>query len=209
MRVGDTLRIRPGEKIPVDGVVVAGAAAVDESMLTGESVPVDKAPGDRVAGATVNRDGVLDHRGDGGRRRHRARRRSCGCVEEAQNSKAPVQALADRIAARFVPTVLVMAVVTLAAWALLADRSQTGLRAALTVLIIACPCALGLATPTAIMVGTGRGASMGILIKGGEVLERSRSIDTVVFDKTGTLTTGQMTVTDVVPSARLETRPRC
>ena len=204
VRVGDTLRIRPGEKVAVDGVVVAGAAAVDESMLTGESVPVDKVPGDRVAGATVNRDGLLTIQatavGADTALAQIVRR-----VEEAQNSKAPVQALADRIAARFVPAVLLIAVATFGGWALLAGDPQTGLRAALTVLIIACPCALGLATPTAIMVGTGRGAAMGILIKGAEVLERSRSIDTVVFDKTGTLTTGQMTVVDVVSAGPMPT----
>jgi cation-transporting ATPase V len=203
VRVGDMLRIRPGEKIPVDGVVVAGAAAVDESMLTGESIPLDKAPGDRVAGATVDRDGVLTIEATAVGA-DTALAQIVRLVDEAQNSKAPVQALADRIAAWFVPAVLAIALGTVAAWAVLVGEPQTGLRAAVTVLIIACPCALGLATPTAIMVGTGRGASMGILIKGGEVLERSRSIDTVVFDKTGTLTTGRMIVTDVVPFDRYD-----
>jgi heavy metal translocating P-type ATPase len=196
--VGDTLRIRPGEKIPVDGVILAGTAAVDESMLTGESVPVDKAPGDRVAGATINRDGALDIRATAVGA-DTALAQIVRLVEDAQNRKAPVQALADRIAARFVPIVLVLALATLAVWSLLVGDMASGLRAALSVVIIACPCALGLATPTAVMVGTGRGASLGVLIKGGDVLERSRTIDTVVFDKTGTLTTGQMTVTDVVP----------
>jgi cation-transporting ATPase V len=196
--VGDTLRIRPGEKIPVDGVILAGTAAVDESMLTGESVPVDKAPGDRVAGATVNRDGALDIRATAVGA-DTALAQIVRLVEEAQNRKAPVQALADRIAARFVPIVLVLAFITLAAWSVLLGDMASGLRAALSVVIIACPCALGLATPTAVMVGTGRGAALGVLIKGGDALERSRKIDTVVFDKTGTLTTGRMTVTDVVP----------
>jgi cation-transporting ATPase V len=198
VRVGDTMRIRPGEKIPVDGVIISGAAVVDEAMLTGESVPVDKTPGDRVAGATINCDGLLTVAATAVGA-ETALAQIVRLVEEAQNSRAPVQALADRIASRFVPTVLLLAVSTLAVWTLLLGEPQTGLRAALTVLIIACPCALGLATPTAIMVGASRGASWGILIKGGEALERSRSIDTVVFDKTGTLTTGRMTVTDVVP----------
>jgi len=196
--VGDTLRIRPGEKIPVDGVILTGTAAVDESMLTGESVPVDKAPGDRVAGATINRDGALDIRATAVGA-DTALAQIVRLVEEAQNRKAPVQALADRIAARFVPIVLLLALLTLAVWSVVVGDPASGLRAALSVVIIACPCALGLATPTAVMVGTGRGASLGVLIKGGDALERSRSIDMVVFDKTGTLTTGRMTVTDVVP----------
>jgi copper-transporting P-type ATPase V len=196
--VGDLLRVRPGEKIPVDAVVVDGASAVDESMLTGESVPVDKAPGDAVVGATLNAHGVLTVRatavGADTALAHIVR-----LVEEAQGTKAPVQHLADRIAGVFVPVVLGIAALTLAGWWLAGEPGQ-GLVAAVAVLIIACPCALGLATPTAIMVGTGRGAAMGILIKGGEVLERSKHIDTVVFDKTGTLTMGRMAVTDVVPA---------
>ncbi len=197
VRVGDLVRVRPGEKIPVDGAVVEGASAVDESMLTGESVPVEKGPGDRVAGATVNTHGVLVLRatavGAG-----TALSQIVRLVEEAQGTKAPVQRLADRIASVFVPVVLAIATLTFAGWWLLAGSATQGLVAAVAVLIIACPCALGLATPTAIMVGTGRGASMGVLIKGGEVLERSKRVDTVVFDKTGTLTTGRMALTDVV-----------
>jgi len=199
---GDLLRVRPGEKIPVDGVVVDGASAVDESMLTGESVPVDKAPGDTVVGATMNVHGVLTIRASAVGA-DTALAQIVRLVEEAQGSKAPVQHLADRIAGVFVPIVLGIAVLTLAGWWAAGEPGQ-GLVAAVAVLIIACPCALGLATPTAIMVGTGRGAAMGILIKGGEVLERSKRIDTVVFDKTGTLTMGRMAVTDVVPAAGID-----
>ena len=198
VRVGDLLRVRPGEKIPVDGEVVDGRSAVDESMLTGESVPVDKSRGDTVAGATVNAQGALTVRATAvGADTVLAR--IVRLVEEAQGSKAPVQRLADRVAAIFVPAVLVLAAATFLGWWLVGDDLRGGLVAAVAVLIIACPCALGLATPTAILVGTGRGAALGILIKGGEVLERSKRIDTVVFDKTGTLTTGEMAVTDVVP----------
>ncbi len=198
VRVGDVVRVRPGEKIPVDGVVVDGASAVDESMLTGESVPVDKASGDKVAGATINAQGVMTIRATAVGA-DTALAQIVRLVDDAQGSKAPVQHLADRISGVFVPVVLVIAVVTFAAWALAGDSTQ-GLVAAVAVLIIACPCALGLATPTAIMVGTGRGAAMGVLIKGGEVLERSKRVDTVVFDKTGTLTKGQMALTDVIPA---------
>ncbi len=198
VRVGDEVRVRPGEKIPVDGVVVDGASAVDESMLTGESVPVDKGPGDRVAGATINAQGVLTMRATAVGA-DTALAQIVRLVDEAQGTKAPVQRLADRISGVFVPAVLVVAAVTFAGWAL-ADDLTSGLVAAVAVLIIACPCALGLATPTAIMVGTGRGAALGVLIKGGEVLERSKRVDTVVFDKTGTLTKGQMALTDVVPA---------
>ncbi|MDP8991647.1 MAG: heavy metal translocating P-type ATPase [Actinomycetota bacterium] len=197
VRVGDLVRVRPGEKIPVDGVVVEGESAVDESMLTGESLPVEKGPGDQVAGATINAQGVLVVRA-GAVGADTALAQIVRLVEESQASKAPVQRLADRISAVFVPAVVAVALATLAGWWVLGGDATRGLVAAVAVLIIACPCALGLATPTAIMVGTGRGASMGVLIKGGEVLERSKRIDTVVFDKTGTLTKGQMALTDVV-----------
>jgi cation-transporting ATPase V/Cu+-exporting ATPase len=203
VRVGDVVRVRPGEKIPVDGEVVAGASAVDESMLTGESVPVDKAPGDRVAGATLNREGVLTMRATAVGSAT-ALARIVRLVEEAQGSQAPVQRLADRIAGVFVPIVLAVAAAAFAGWAAFGGDSTRGLVAAVTVLIIACPCALGLATPTAILVGTGRGAALGVLIRGGEVLERSARIDTVVFDKTGTLTKGEMGLTDVVPAAGVD-----
>ncbi|MDQ3293247.1 MAG: heavy metal translocating P-type ATPase [Actinomycetota bacterium] len=196
VRVGDVVRIRPGEKVPVDGEVVAGAAAVDESMLTGESVPVEKAEGSEVAGGTIDADGVLTVRttrvgAD------TALGQIVRLVEQAQGSGAPVQRLADRISAVFVPIVLGLAAATFFGWWFLAGDPLGGLVAAVAVLIIACPCALGLATPTAIMVGTGRGAERGVLIKGGEVLERSSRVDTVVFDKTGTLTRGAMTLADL------------
>ncbi len=195
--VGDVVRVRPGEKVPIDGTVIDGASAVDESMLTGESVPVDKAPGDRVAGATINTHGVLTIEATAVGA-DTALAQIVHLVADAQATKAPVQRLADRVSGIFVPVVLVIAAATCAGWWLGGGDATGGLIAAVAVLIIACPCALGLATPTAIMVGTGRGASMGVLIKGGEILERSRRIDTVIFDKTGTLTTGRMALTDVV-----------
>jgi cation-transporting ATPase V/Cu+-exporting ATPase len=198
VRVGDLVRVRPGEKVPVDGTVVTGVSAVDESMLTGESVPVDKGPGDAVTGATVNRQGVLTVRATAVGS-DTALARIVRLVGEAQGSKAPVQRLADRVAGVFVPVVMALALATLAVWALV-GRPLDGLLAAIAVLIVACPCALGLATPMAIMVGTGRGAALGVLVKGGEVLERAKGVDTVVFDKTGTLTTGLMSLTDVVPA---------
>jgi cation-transporting ATPase V/Cu+-exporting ATPase len=203
--VGQLVRVRPGEKLPVDGVVVEGRSAVDESMLTGESVPVDKQPGDGVTGATINTEGVLTVRTTAVGQ-DTALARIVRLVEDAQGTKAPVQRLADRTAAVFVPFVLVLAVATFLGWAVFAHDADQGLISAIAVLIIACPCALGLATPTAIMVGTGRGASLGVLIKGGDVLERSKKIDTVVFDKTGTLTHGRMTLTDVVPAAGQDER---
>jgi cation-transporting ATPase V len=198
VRVGDRLRVRPGETIPVDGDVIDGLSAVDESMLTGESVPVDKHPGDRVAGATINRQGVLTVQATAVGA-DTALAQIVRLVHDAQASKAPVQRLADRISGVFVPIVMAIALVTLATWWGFGEAAS-GLVAAVAVLIIACPCALGLATPTAIMVGTGRGAAMGVLIKGGEVLERSKRIDTVVFDKTGTLTRGEMSLVDTIPS---------
>ena len=197
VRVGDVVRVRPGEKVPVDGEVVAGAAAVDESMLTGESVPVEKTEGSEVAGGTIDADGALTVRATrvGA---DTALAQMARLVEQAQASRAPVQRLADRVSGVFVPVVLALAALTFVGWWLMAGDSLGGLVAAVAVLIIACPCALGLATPTAIMVGTGRGAERGVLIKGGEVLERSRRIDTVVFDKTGTLTRGEMSLSDVI-----------
>jgi cation-transporting ATPase V/Cu+-exporting ATPase len=195
--VGDTVKVRPGEKIPVDGDVVNGSSAVDESMLTGESVPVDKSPGDSVAGATVNTSGVLVVRATkiGA---DTALAQIVKLVEAAQTGKSGAQRLADRIAAIFVPTVISIALVTFVAWAAFFGTASEGVYAAVAVLIIACPCALGLATPMAIMVGTGRGAQLGILIKSVDVLERTGKITTVVFDKTGTLTKGAMSLTDVV-----------
>jgi copper-transporting P-type ATPase V len=195
--VGDLLRIRPGEKVPVDGEVLEGTSAVDESMLTGESVPVDKAPGDRVAGATVNTSGVLTVQATAVGA-DTALAQIVQLVEQAQAGKGQLQRLADRISAVFVPLVMAVAALTFTGWALLGGDAARGLTAAVAVLIIACPCALGLATPTAIMVGTGRGAELGVLIRSVEVLEQTRRITTVVFDKTGTLTHGQMALTDVV-----------
>jgi len=189
--------VRPGEKVATDGVVVEGTSAVDASMLTGEPVPVEVGPGDAVVGATVNAGGRLVVRATrvGGDTQLAQMAR---LVEDAQNGKAPVQRLADRISAVFVPTVLVLALATLGFWLGRGDSAELAFAAAVAVLVIACPCALGLATPTALLVGTGRGAQLGVLIKGPEVLESTRRVDTVVLDKTGTVTTGRMTLVDVV-----------
>jgi len=194
---GDLVRVRPGEKIPVDGEVTDGASAVDESMLTGESAPVEKVPGSKVVGATVNTSGVLTLRATAVGA-DSALAQIVKLVDEAQAGKAAIQRLADRISAVFVPIVFAIAAITFLGWTVAGGDVAKGILSAVAVLIIACPCALGLATPTAIMVGTGRGADMGVLIKSMEVLERTRDITTVVFDKTGTLTRGEMTVTDVV-----------
>jgi cation-transporting ATPase V/Cu+-exporting ATPase len=199
--VGDLLRVRPGQRIAADGDVVEGSSAVDESMLTGESVPVEKVPGDRVAGGTIVADGVLlvcatavgaDT----------ALAQIARLVAKAQESRAPVQRLADRIAGVFTPVVLGIAAVTAVGWLIATGDGSKALLAAVAVLIVSCPCAMGLATPAAIMVGTGRGAQLGILIRGGEVLERSRRINVVVFDKTGTLTEGRMRLVDVAGDPR-------
>jgi len=188
---GDVFVVRPGEKIATDGVVQSGSSAVDASMLTGESVPVDVGPGDEVTGATVNVDGLLHVRATrvGGDTQLAQMAR---LVEAAQSGKADVQRLADRISAVFVPVVMVVAAMTFGGWLLAGESATAALTAAVAVLIIACPCALGLATPTALLVGTGRGAQLGILIKGPQVLESTRRVDTVVLDKTGTVTTGRM-----------------
>ncbi|WP_445152814.1 heavy metal translocating P-type ATPase [Baekduia sp. Peel2402] len=196
LAVGDRFVVRPGEKVATDGVVVEGASAVDQALLTGESVPVEKAPGDAVAGATVN---------VGGRLVVRATRvgadtalaQIARLVTAAQTGKAPVQRLADRVSGVFVPIVIAIAVATLGYRLGAGEETSRAFAAAVAVLVIACPCALGLATPTALLVGTGRGAQLGLLIKGPEVLESTRAIDTIVLDKTGTVTTGRMTVTDV------------
>ena len=196
LAVGDVFVARPGEKIATDGVVVSGTSAVDASMLTGEPVPVEVGPGDGVVGATVNVGGRLEIRATGvGSDTQLAQ--MARLVTAAQSGKAEVQRLADRVAAVFVPIVIGLALLTLAGWLLLGASAATAFTAAVAVLIIACPCALGLATPTALLVGTGRGAQMGILIKGPQVLESTRRIDTVVLDKTGTVTTGRMSVTSV------------
>jgi cation-transporting ATPase V/Cu+-exporting ATPase len=196
--VGDLMRIRPGEKIPADGEVTDGASAVDESMLTGESVPAEKTAGSTVAGATVNTSGVLTVRATAVGAQT-ALAQIVSLVSAAQTGKGQAQRLADRISAIFVPVVIGIALATFAGWWLIAGDPVRGLIAAVAVVIVACPCSLGLATPVAIMVGTGRGAKLGIVIKGVEVLERTRKITTVVFDKTGTLTRGDMTLTDTVP----------
>ena len=202
LRVGDRFVVRPGERVATDGVVEDGSSAVDESVLTGESRPVEKHPGDEVAGASVNA---------GGRLIVRATRVGADTslaqigrlVSDAQAGKAPVQRLADRVAAVFVPAVIALAAVTLVAW-LLAGQGAEAIRAAVAVLIIACPCALGLATPTALLVGTTRGAQLGLLMRGPEVLESTRRADTIVLDKTGTVTSGRMSLVDVVAADRQE-----
>ncbi|MDI3404303.1 heavy metal translocating P-type ATPase [Streptomyces cavernicola] len=196
LRVGDRFVVRPGEKVATDGAVVEGSSAVDASMLTGESVPVDVTVGDAVTGATVNTSGrlVVEATRVGA---DTQLARMARLVEDAQSGKAAVQRLADRIAAVFVPVVLLIAAATLGAWLGNTGDAAAAFTAAVAVLIIACPCALGLATPTALLVGTGRGAQLGILIKGPEVLESTHRIDTVVLDKTGTVTTGRMELHDV------------
>jgi Cu+-exporting ATPase len=195
--VGERFVVRPGEKIATDGVVEEGTSAVDMSMLTGESVPVEVAPGDEVAGATVNAGGRLVVRATrvGA---DTALAQIARLVTEAQTGKAPIQRLADRVSAVFVPVVIAISVATLAFWLGAGESTEFAFTAAVAVLIIACPCALGLATPTALLVGTGRGAQLGLLIRGPEILESTRRVDTVVLDKTGTLTTGRMALVDVV-----------
>jgi Cu+-exporting ATPase len=196
LEVGDVFVVRPGEKVATDGVVVEGESAVDESMLTGESLPVEVAPGSELAGATLNTYGRLVVRatrvGAGTALAQIAR-----LVEEAQSGKAPVQRLADRVSAIFVPIVIVLSLLTLAGWLAFGASAATAFTAAVAVLIIACPCALGLATPTALMVGTGRGAQLGVLIKGPEILEQTRRVDVIVLDKTGTVTEGVMELAGV------------
>ncbi|MEO7522172.1 MAG: heavy metal translocating P-type ATPase, partial [Gemmatimonas sp.] len=205
VRADDVVIVRPGERVPVDGEVLSGTSAVDESMLTGESLPVEKHEGDRVIGGTINRTGAF-----------RFRATSLGAdstlaqivklMRDAQGSRAPIQALADRISAVFVPVVLSIALVTFTTWFVVSHTSGTpvgaatvrAFAAAVAVLIIACPCAMGLAVPTAVMVSTGKGASLGVLIKGGEALQRAGDVTTVVLDKTGTVTEGRPTVTDMV-----------
>ena len=198
LRAGDEFVVRPGERIATDGVVVSGTSAVDTSTITGESVPVEVSEGDAVVGATVNVGGRLVVRatrvGEQTQLAQMAR-----LVEQAQAGKAEVQRLADRVAGVFVPIVIVIAVGTLVTWLLLGGGTALALTAAIAVLIIACPCALGLATPTALLVGSGRGAQLGILIKGPQILESTRRVDTVVLDKTGTVTEGRMTLVDVLP----------
>lgn len=199
VRPGDLVIVRPGERFPVDGEITSGSGAVDESMLTGESMPVDKTAGDRVIGATVNKTAALEVRATAiGAASVLAR--IVTLMKEAQGSQAPIQRLADRISAVFVPVVISIAIATFAAWMVIPATPSfaSALTAAVAVLIIACPCAMGLAVPTAVMVASGRGAAAGILIKGGEPLERLAAVNTIVFDKTGTLTEGTPRVTDIM-----------
>ena len=197
LAVGDLFVVRPGEKVATDGVVTEGSSAVDASLLTGESVPVEVGVGDAVVGATVNAGGRLVVRatrvGADTQLAQMAR-----LVEDAQMAKGRTQRLADRISGFFVPLVIALSVGTLGFWVGAGGGWTAAFTAAVAVLIVACPCALGLATPVAMMVGSGRGAQLGILIRGPEALERTRRVDTVVLDKTGTVTTGRMTLTDVV-----------
>ncbi|MDQ1125961.1 Cu+-exporting ATPase [Microbacterium sp. SORGH_AS 505] len=198
--VADTVVVRPGEKIPSDGLVTAGMSSVDASMLTGESMPVEVAEGSRVVGATINVGGRLEvqiTRVGADTELARMRR----LMEEAQTGKAEVQRLADRVSAVFVPVVIVLALAALVGWTIAGAPWELAFTAAVATLIIACPCALGLATPTALLVGTGRGSQLGILIRGPQVLEQTRTVDTIVLDKTGTVTTGRMSVTDVLPAS--------
>jgi Cu+-exporting ATPase len=203
VRSGDILVVRPGERVPVDGVVTEGESGVNESMLTGESMPVGKTPGDKLIGGTVNTTGALRFRataiGADSVLAHILR-----LMREAQTSKPPIQRLADRISAIFVPVVVGIAILTAAVWYLFSGAGAASFTSAVAVLIIACPCAMGLAVPTAVMVATGRGARAGILIRGGEALERARTLDTVVLDKTGTVTVGRPVVTDIETAAAFD-----
>jgi Cu+-exporting ATPase len=203
LQVGDHFVVRPGEKVATDGIVEQGVSAIDQSLLTGESVPVEKQPGDEVAGATVNAGGRLVVRATkvGA---DTALAQIARLVTDAQSGKADVQRLADRVSGVFVPVVIGLAVATLGFWIGAGEEPAFAFTAAVAVLIIACPCALGLATPTALLVGTGRGAQLGLLIKGPEILESSRKVDTVVLDKTGTVTTGRMSLVDVVTTSETD-----
>ena len=193
---GDLMVVLPGEKVPTDGVIEEGTSSLDESMLTGESLPIDKIVGDEVFGATISQSGRIVVRATAVGS-DTALASIVKLVEEAQGSKAPIQRLADRVSGVFVPVVILIAVATATVWLVIGSDTTDAFRAGVAVLIIACPCALGLATPTAIMVGSGRGAELGILFKRAEVFEQAGKVDTVLFDKTGTLTTGVMTLTDV------------
>lgn len=201
--VGDTVRVRPGEKIPVDGVILEGESSVDESMITGESIPSDKTKGDTVVGATMNKTGTFTYKATkvGG---DSMLAQIVKLVQEAQGSKAPIQRLADIISSYFVPIVIMLALVTFVVWYVLAGSLLLALLSTVAVLIIACPCAMGLATPTAIMVGTGKGATNGILIKDAASLETAHKINTIIFDKTGTLTKGTPEVTDLISVNKLK-----
>ena len=198
VQVGDRIVVRPGQSVPVDGIIVEGASAVDESALTGESLPVDKGVGDKVAAASINRSGSFTFQalrvGEDTTLAQMIR-----LVDEAASSKAPIAKLADKVAGVFVPVVMVIALVTAVVWMIATGSVERALTSGVAVLVISCPCALGLATPVAIMVGTGKGAEHGILVKSAEGLEHLRSVTTVVLDKTGTVTQGKPKVTDLYP----------
>lgn len=197
VQVGDLVQVRPGEKVPVDGTIEEGSSTLDESMLTGESLPIEKGPGNEVIGATINKVGSFRFRAEKVGT-DTALAQIVRLVEEAQGSKAPIQRIADVVASYFVPIVILAALATFAIWLLAGAAFSQAILVLVAVLIIACPCALGLATPTAIMVGTGRGAEMGVLVRGGEALETAKNLDTIMLDKTGTLTKGEPAVTDVI-----------
>lgn len=203
VRPGDILVVRPGQSVPVDGIVVEGATAIDESALTGESIPVEKQPGDRVTGATINKTGFFKFRADKVGE-DTALAQIIRLVEEASASKAPIAQLADKVSGVFVPVVITIALAATVIWMLLGHSFEFAMSIGIAVLVISCPCALGLATPTAIMVGTGKGAEYGILIKSAEALETAKAVDTVVLDKTGTVTQGKPQVTDVVTAPGVE-----
>src|SRR5512135_2931276 len=197
--VGDLVQVRPGEKVPVDGVLVEGSSAVDESMLTGESLPVSKKPGDEVIGATLNKTGAFKFRAMKVGK-DTALAQIVKLVQDAQNSKAPIARLADTVSGYFVPIVMILAVLTFVAWFDFGPQPQLvyALVTSVAVLIIACPCALGLATPMSLMVGIGKGAENGILIRSGEALQTAQALNTVVLDKTGTITKGKPELTDTI-----------
>lgn len=205
VRIGDTVIVKPGERFPVDGTVTMGSTSVDESMLTGESMPVDKSIGDKVIGASINKNGYVEYTAEKVGE-ETALAQIIKLVEEAQGRKAPIARLADVISAYFVPAVIALAIIAAVGWKIAGESTSFCMTIFVSVLVIACPCALGLATPTAIMVATGRGAKMGILIKGGEVLETAHKIQTAVFDKTGTITEGMPSVTDITPVGDLSER---
>src|SRR5512135_2962993 len=200
---GDVIQVRPGEKVPVDGMIVEGSSSVDESMLTGESLPASKKPGDEVIGATINKTGAFKFRTTKvGKDATLAQ--IVKMVQDAQNSKAPIARMADTISAYFVPVVMILSILTFVLWFDIGPQPQLvyALVTAVTVLIIACPCALGLATPMSLMVGIGKGAENGILIRSGEALQTAQALRTVVLDKTGTITKGKPELTDVVVAGR-------
>ena len=199
VQAGDILVVRPGQSLPVDGVITEGTTAIDESALTGESIPVEKGPGDRVTGASINKTGFFKFRADKVGQ-DTALQQIIRLVEEAGASKAPIAKLADKVSGVFVPAVIGIALVTFAAWLLMGKSFEFAMSMGIGVLVISCPCALGLATPTAIMVGTGKGAEQGILVRSAQALEIARTVDTVVLDKTGTVTKGKPQVTQVIPA---------